>query len=300
MSFSSEVKKELLNQICENCCTFAQNYALLLYGRAFSGSEISFMTENPEIIDAYKKAVLYFAESDVDIKLSDAGKYSITINDYNIINIIHEKLSSDSKSFKRRINFAMLANDCCFSAFVRGVFLACGTVTDPEKEYHLEFSVPTKGLCDDLIKIFDELSPNPKTTVRSGAYIVYIKNSADIEDLLSIMGATENSLSLMGTKMYKDVRNRINRKVNFESANLKRSIAASNKQYEAIEYIKNNIGLDSLPEDLKQLALLRYQYRELSNSEITKLLNESISVSGVNHRFQRIIKTADELKSKKE
>ena len=125
---------------------------------------------------------------------------------------------------------------------------------------------------------------------------VYFKNSTDIEDILAIIGATENSLAYMQAKIVKDIRNTVNRKVNFDNANIGRTIAAATKQKEAILKIKEKIGLDSLPPELREISMLRLENEELSNSEIGALLSQSITVSGVNHRFQKIIKIAQELK----
>lgn len=296
MSFSSEVKTELLNIESSPCCKLAQSYALLLFGRAFSDSEFSILTENSAIADAYCDAVEFLSGFSVSSQDTNGGKHKVFIDDKKIINAAFERLGLDNVKTGRRINFANFQNPCCISAFIRGAFLACGTVTDPEKEYHLEFSVSTKGLSEDLVKLFDEYEPVPKITLRSGAYTVYFKNSTDIEDVLTIIGATENSLQFMGTKMLKDIRNTINRKVNFENANLARTVAAATKQYNAIAFIKEKAGFDSLPPELREIAKLRYEDRELSNSEIAKMLPESISVSGVNHRFKRLLKIAEDLK----
>lgn len=296
MSFSSEVKTELLNFQNQPCCKTAQSYGLLLFGRAFSASEFSLLCENPGIADAYCEAIRFLSGYKVSSEHTTGGKYKVHIEDKSIINAVFEKLGIADSKLKRRVNFANFQNSCCFAAFIRGAFLACGTITNPEKEYHMEFAVSSKGLCDDLIKMFDEYEPVPKMTQRSGSYTVYFKSSADIEDVLAIMGATENSLQFMGTKVIKDIRNTINRKVNFENANLARTIAAASRQYDAIAYIKEKAGFDSLPPELKEIAILRYNDRELSNSEIAKLLPESITVSGVNHRFKRIIKIAEEMK----
>ncbi|MBR3596960.1 MAG: DNA-binding protein WhiA [Clostridia bacterium] len=296
MSFSSEVKNELLNTENNPCCKHAMNYGILLFGRAFSATEFSFLTENSAVAEAYCEAFRYFSDTEISPVVTAGGKYKVHIDDRDSIKKILEKTGLSDGQIKRRVNFANFPNPCCFSAFIRGAFLACGTVTNPEKEYHLEFSVSTKGLCEDIIKIFDEYDPSPKMTQRSGSYTVYFKNSTDIEDVLAIMGATENSLQFMGAKVFKDIRNTVNRKVNFENANLARTIAAAAKQYEAIALIKEKVGLDSLPEDLQEIAKLRYNDRELSNSEIAKMLSVSITVSGVNHRFKRIMKIAEELK----
>lgn len=296
MSFSSEVKTELLNIENESCCEYAQSYGLLLFGRTFSASELSILSENPLIADAYCDAVKRLSGCSVSSTQTSGGKFKVNVTDKAVINKIFENLGLRDSAIKRRVNFANFQSPCCFAAFIRGAFLSCGTVTNPEKEYHLEFSVSAKGLCEDLTKIFDEYDPIPKMTQRSGSYTVYFKNSTDIEDVISIMGATESSLKFMGAKVYKDIRNTINRKVNFENANLARTIAAASKQYEAIAYIKENAGFEALPEELREIARLRYEDRELSNSEIASMLNESITVSGINHRFKRLMKIAEEMK----
>ncbi len=296
MSFSSEVKTELLNIENQPCCKLAQSYGLLLFGRAFSATEFSILTENSAIAEAYCDAVCFLSGFTVNTVETSGGKHKVHIEDKTVIDAVFERLGISDTAIKRRVNFANFQNPCCFAAFIRGAFLSCGTITNPEKEYHLEFSVSAKGLCEDLKKMFDEYEPVPKITQRSGSYTVYFKSSTDIEDLLAIMGATENSLQFMGAKVVKDIRNTVNRKVNFENANLARTIAAASKQYDAIAYIKEKAGFDSLPPELREIAQLRYEDRELSNSEIAKMLSESITVSGVNHRFKRIMKIAEEMK----
>ena len=295
MSFASEVKNEIISFERAVCCQSAMNYGLLLFARSFSKDSISLLTENESVANAFADASFSLCEEKAPLQMSDAGKYKVNIENSDIIIRILTALGYDSKSFKKRINFANIPDSCCFSAFAAGAFLACGTVTDPDKEYHLEFSVSTKGLCDDLVKIFDEFEIHPKTTVRSGAYVVYIKNSNDIEELLTRMGATETAMQLMGSKMLKDIRNTVNRKVNFENANLARTVVAATKQYDAIAKLVEKSGLDSLPEQLREIARLRLEDREMSSAEIAKILPESISVSGVNHRFRKLIKMAEEL-----
>ena len=297
MSFASEVKNEIISLERQTCCQSAFNYALLLFARSFSTDSISLLTENESVANAFADASFSLCEEKAPLQVNDAGKYyKVSIENRDTITRILTAFGYEAKSFKRRINFADIPDSCCFSAFAAGAFLACGTVTDPDKEYHLEFSLSTKGLCDDLVKIFDEFEIHPKTTVRGGAYVVYIKNSNDIEELLTRMGATETAMQLMGSKMLKDIRNTVNRKVNFESANLARTIAAATKQYEAIARLVEKTGLDSLPEQLREIARLRLEDREMSSAEIAKILPESISVSGVNHRFRKLIKMAEELK----
>ncbi len=300
MSFSSDVKDELMLRsfVNNDCCKTAQNYGMLLFGRSFSRSSLSILTENPQVADAYAEAIKYFSGCYPETEVSDVGNYKINVEDENITLKVLEKLGHNTNGARRRINFANLANSCCFASFIRGAFLAGGTVTDPEKEYHLEFSSSSKALCTDLIKVFDEFDMEPRLSERAGSTVVYIKKSSDIEDLLSAMGATESSMLLMGAKMYKDVRNNVNRKVNFENANMARAVQAAAKQYEAVSLIKEKCGFDSLPSDLKEIARLRYENREATSGEIREMLSEPLTVSGISHRFRRLQNIADELKNK--
>ena len=297
MSFATDVKAELVSIHNPDCCALAQSYALLLFGRAFSGRECSLLTENKQVAQVYAGAVQTLSGANLSPDLTDAGKFRITVEDRDVISRIFSSIGHDGAE-RRRVNFAVIQNDCCFASFIRGAFLACGTITDPEKEYHLEFSVPSQGLCFDLMKVFDEFDPTPKMTERAGAFMLYFKNSTDIEDVLTLMGATECAMCVMGTKAIKSVKNTVNRKVNFENANLKRTVEAANRQHDAINYIKHRAGLDSLPEELREIARLRLENEELSNAQLAKLLPESITASGVNHRFSRIIRIADQLQEK--
>ena len=296
MSFSADVKNELLLAEQNTCCQTASDYAFLLFGRAFSSDEISVLSENEAIAEYFCNAVKHLSGAEISYEKTGGKKFRASVTDRAVISAIFERLGLSDTAIKKRINFANISEPCCSNAFLRGVFLACGTVTNPEKEYHLEFSVSSKGLCDDLLRIFDEFEPTPKITTRGGAYTVYFKNSTDIEDVLALMGATENSLMYMSAKLVKDIRNRVNRKVNFDQANIARTIAAATKQYEAIAKIKEKIGFDSLPPELREIAILRFNDREASNSEIAAMLSKPLTVSGVNHRFQKLIKIAEELK----
>ena len=297
MSFSTDVKAELVSVKNDPCCAVAQSYALLLFGRAFSGREMSLLTENEQVAAAYVEAIGLFSGVSVMPERTDAGNFKITVSDRDTLGTILAALGYDAAG-RRRVNFAVLENECCFAAFIRGAFLACGTITDPDKEYHLEFSVPTRGLCEDLMKLFDEFEPVPKMMERAGAHILYLKNSTDIEDALTLMGAQECSMRVMGAKAYKSVKNAVNRKVNFENANLRRTVDAANRQRDAITYIQQKHGFDALPPELREIAALRFENEDKSNAQLARMLSESITASGVNHRLARIIRIADQLREK--
>ena len=180
--------------------------------------------------------------------------------------------------------------------FLRGAFIACGIVADPNKEYHLEFSVGNKEKSNTLCRLINESGMNIKSSTRKGKSILYTKDSESISDILTFMGAMISSMEIMNAKIYKDLRNNVNRKVNCESANIEKTVSASRKQFEDIEYIEQTVGLGILAEELRPLAEIRRDNIELSLSEIGKMLG--ISRSGVYHRIKRITEIADRLRNK--
>ena len=194
-----------------------------------------------------------------------------------------------------RVNRANVPGEEFSSAFVRGVFLSCGSVSDPMKSYHAEFCVSYKNLAADLCKILGEVTECsflPKTVLRSGNYIVYFKGSEQICDLLTYIGAPISAMEIMGTKAVKQVRNNINRRINGEMANIGKVASASARQIEAIKLIKQKQGLDTLPSDLREIAYLRLENPEMSLRDLGQNLNPPISRSGANHRIQRLLEYA--------
>ncbi|MCH5197405.1 MAG: DNA-binding protein WhiA [Oscillospiraceae bacterium] len=296
MSFAGEVKEELLNIEKTACCEQSEARGLLLFGRELSPSSVSFLTENGSVASAFANAVHLFSGHTPETQVSASGNYKIVIENRNINDALLSEVLPDGLNSKKQLTVGEIERDCCKASFIRGAFLAGGTVTNPDTEYHLEFSCPSKTLANDLMELIRQLGIEPKTAKRAGNNIVYIKKSGDIEDILSAMGATETSMMLMGAKMYKDVRNTINRRVNFENANIARSVEAAMRQYEAIELIEKKQGLDSLPAELKRAAALRLENPDVSTGEIRKLLGEELSLSGLNHRFKKLIDMAQELK----
>ena len=180
--------------------------------------------------------------------------------------------------------------------FTAGVFLACGSVNDPNKEYHLEFACPEEQLALQLATLLGDIGVTAKTVVRRGQHIVYIKGSESIEDTLTFIGASQCTLELMNTKIYKDIRNKANRIANCDAANIDKVVKAAMKQIEDIKLIDNAVGLDTLSDELREVAQLRLDNIDMSLQEIGETLSEPISRSGVNHRFKKLAKIADEIR----
>ena len=166
---------------------------------------------------------------------------------------------------------------------------------DPERDYRAEFVVPARRLCDDLETFLGESLAPPKRTVRRNDYLLYYKESEHIEDLLTYIGAPKSSLELMEVKIVKEVRNKVNRATNCETANIGKTVAAAMGQVRAIQRIEATCGLGALDEELRELARLRLENPELSLRELGAALSSPISRSGVNHRLRRILEFAEEL-----
>ncbi len=299
MSFSSEVKSEITKtENISSCCFHAQVYGLVLFAH-FSKYNFSITSENADVFDLYISYLKNYCG--VEPTISDSGTKKLTayLKTDKEKSKVFDKFGHSLTETSLRINRANISDECCHSAFLRGAFLACGTVTDPERGYHLEFVVPYKRLCMDFMKFMDELGLNPKYIVRKGNHVIYFKDSESIEDILALIGAQSASLHVMGIKIEKDVKNTVNRRLNFEISNINKTVNAANQQVDAIELIEKNMGISSLPDNLQELARLRLDNPEASLSELEKMLDEPISRSGINHRLSRIIKIAEKIKTEK-
>ena len=308
MSFSKETKNELCNApIQNNEQKTALVYGMVLFSRIFTSSALSLTTECQPVARMFSELVSSTTGTivEVSIKLTQRGGenkiFSLSVPDKNDCKYIYDFFGYSLGNINLRINRANIDNDDCLALFLRGAFLACGNVIDPEKDYHLEFVVPHMNLASDLEKIIseiDEINTEPHIVNRKGSYIVYIKGSENIADMLTYIGAPMSSLTIIQNKMLKSVRNSINRKINSETANINKTAMASAKQLYAINIIKEKKGLDFLPDDLKNLAIIRLENPEYNLRELGAALTPQISRSGVNHRLKRIMDLAEELSKK--
>lgn len=300
MSFSSTVKKELANiDNMPACCAHALAYGLLLFGRAFNSRSISIMTEHECVAKKYSEMIFKVSDVIAPVSVSEAEKYSINIENKKDIDKILSVFSSNGNESILRINRGNLLNEnendaseimnCCNCAFLRGAFLSCGTISDPNKSYHLEFVVPFKTLSLDLLKLLTEYNINAKHMTRRGVNVIYIKESESIEDLLNIIGATMSAFEIMNIKIYKDIRNTTNRQTNFSFANISRTVTAAGEQMDSIFKMQKNGVFEYLPDDLKEFANVRIENPEASLRELGELFDPPLSRSAVNHRLKKIL-----------
>lgn len=303
MSFSSEIKTELCKiENKRECCLKAECYGVWLFSRCFSRKEAFYVTENRKLAQRMLElaAMAAGASGELSYGVSRRKKpaYRVYLLDVQNRRQLLEAFGHTGLETSLRINRGVLENDCCCAAFLRGAFLSCGMATDPNKGYRLEFTVAHKNLANDLYTLLHEVAAfqvSPAVVSRKGAYVVYLKESGQIENLLTYMGAAGASMELMQVKMYKEAKNDINRKTNFETANMDKTYSASARQIAAIASICDGPGLDSLPEDLRQLARLRLENPEMSLRELAEAIK--LSRSAVNYRMCRLLKIGEKLLS---
>lgn len=299
MSFSSETKKEIAAELPDKiCCRTAQAYGMLECAHAFSGEEISLQTEQETVAELYDRLTARMCgvprlARQVLPRRTPFHQCAVDTPEHR--KTVLERFGHTTKELSLRLNRANLDCDNCARAYLRGAFLVCGAVTNPENDYHLEFSVPHYNLSRDLVALLRELDFPAKIATRGGNYVVYIKESERIEDCLTLLGATRASLEVMGVKMVKSIRNDTNRRINFESANIDKTVQAAGAQMDALQKIEQVCGLAALPEDLQAVAKLRLEHPEMSLRDLGASMDPPLSRSGVNHRLQRIIKFAEEL-----
>jgi DNA-binding protein WhiA len=264
----------------------AECYGILLYCSTFSGREIRIITENDRL--AERIPALFssaFGLSFDDVRAPDSGKRSFLITSADKLDVIFAAYGfAPEETLSHHINFAVLEDECCRAAFLRGAFLAGGSVSDPRKSYHLELATPHAGVARETLALLRELEFEPKSVARAGNHVTYFKRSAAIEDFLTLIGAAVSAMDLMSAKIEKDMRNTVNRNVNCDTANASKTVNAALSQLEAIARLE----LDALPEKLRDTARRRLGNPELSLTELAELHDPPITKSGLNHRLRKL------------
>lgn len=293
MSFCAEIKKEISSSpLPHACCRKAFAYGLLQGAHAFSLSDMSVQTEHRAVAASYAAVITALFENasfcEQTLPRKSGCYHTVCIADEADRLEILQAFGHTGQELSLRLNRANLDCDACAIAYLRGIFLACGAVSDPEIDYHLELSVPFRKLSMDILTLFDECGISMKHIVRKGCNVLYLKDSDTIADCLALIGAQTGSLQIHQTIMLKDIRNKVNRQTNCENANLDKTIAAASEQLRAVMHIRDHGGLSQLPTDLAELAALRLEHPEYSLRELGEALDPPLTRSGVNHRMRRI------------
>ena len=292
MSFSAEVKRELCRlNISKKCCAQAEAYGILLYCNTFNSREVRIITESPYLKSRlpvlFRKA---FRVQFDEVPEQEEGKGTFLIRDPEKLRRIFETFGHEMDSAPSiHVNFAVLEEDHCRTAFFRGAFLAGGSVTDPEKSYHLELVTSHYYVSRELLVLLREAGFEAKETTRKSNYITYFKQSEHIEDFLTAIGAPLAAMEIMTSKLERDLRGSVNRRVNCDSANLDKTVAAAQNQIDAIHHLKEQGTWSSLPEKLRETAELRVNNPELTLSQLAELFQPPISKSALNHRLRKLV-----------
>lgn len=298
MSYAARVKEEIyLSRPSKSPQYRAFCYGLLLMGKKFDTQGVSIATEHLTVSKLYgfaiKDAIGVHAAFSEQKAPRGAQLYTVELNRPEDAARLLRSFEHDEDRFNQE-----LMSEDNFAKFFSGAFMACGTVSEPAKSYHLELLPPDDSLADMLFEQLSIVGYPPKSTVRRGQTVLYFKESEQIEDLLTMIGATRCSLELMETKIYKDLRNRANRAANCDAANAGKLFKAAEKQLSDIQLLREHNLLETLHPQTVAVARLREENTEASLSELSKL--SGLSRSGINHRFNQIAQAAQQLRNQGE
>ena len=285
MSFSSEVKEELAKHLGKSRhCQIAELAALVAFERGAYEAGI----ENQMLREKYDLLVRKI------FNIEESHSEEDTKRIFSAIKMWNESTKEPEPT--ETVNGLLVQQNCCKRAFVRGAFLAGGSISDPNKSYHFEIVCRTKEQAEQLRDIINSFAMDAKIVERKKYQVVYLKEGAQIVDILNIMEAHVALMNLENVRILKEMRNSVNRKVNCETANISKTVNAAVQQLRDIEYIKETAGLSSLPDNLREMALLRLEYPDAPLKELGTYLNPPVGKSGVNHRLRKISEIAEGLR----
>ncbi len=309
MSFSSDVKEELSKQIAKaRHCQIAELAAIIgmcgrIDGNTSAGYSIYIQTENVQLARKCFTLIknIFTISTEIEIKQGSSAKsnsYIIRIvSPDDAMNILQTVKFVDAEGSLCELSGVapqiLIMNECCKRAFIRGAYMASGSMSDPEKFYHLEIVCDTMEKASQLVEQIAVFGIEAKVASRRGYYIVYIKEGTQIVDLLNVMEAYVALMQMENIRILKDMRNQVNRQVNCETANLNKTVNAAVKQIEDIKLLMSRGEFDTLPQHLKDIAMLRLEHPESSLKELGEMCDPPVGRSGVNHRLKKLSELAD-------
>lgn len=301
MSFSSNVKSELIKEVPKSRhCRIAEISAITgLLGKIINNgnfTKISLETENKLLIQKY------FTLLEKTINIRRYGLDSVFSGesdnqlDEQTTEALFELLKiQDNDDSLYPADERIITQTCCRKSFLRGAFLAAGSVSDPEKSYHFEITTKSRPQAEQVVELLRTFDTEPGIVVRKDRHVVYIKESEEILNILGIIGAPKALMEFENVRILKDMRNKVNRKVNCEAANINKTVNASVRQIRAIRFLYKNGGMDSLPDNLKEAARLRLENPDMPLESLGRLCDPPVGKSGMNHRLRRIVEAYEKL-----
>lgn len=289
-SFSKRTKEALCRIDCgELCCCEAEMMGIIMFAGKFKGNQVRVSLESREAIERF--GVLLKSCTGVEITIESLkSSFFCTLDDKRILSKILEYELSTSE-----IAETFVKSECCRGAFLRGAFLGGGTMTDPQKTYNMEIVTYSKKIHDQFKNLLQKMGLALNSIVKKNSYVLYTKNSDIICDALAYMGAFGSQMEILNIKIEREVRSNLTRTSNGETANMDKVIEASSRHMTAIAKIEDRMGLDNLPEELREIAVMRKENKDLSLVELGKRLTPPLSKSGVNHRLKKLLDIAEKL-----
>lgn len=298
-SFSAAAKAEICRSFPQaDCCTLAGCFGILLFCNCFRNDSVKIITESREFAallpKLFKKAFGF--GFDVQAGEGKGGKQVFQIQDAKKLDAIMDAFGFDTRqTLSLHVNLPVVEEDCCKAAFLRGAFLAGGSVTDPVKGYHLELATTHHAVAKECYLLIQEtLGFLPKLASRSGGKVVYLKQSEQIGDFLTFLGASVASMGVIEARLEHELNNKVNRRCNCDDANITKVVDASQEHLNAIRILRERNQFDRLPEKLKQAAQVREENPEASLSELAGLVEPKISKPAMSHRLKRLVELAME------
>lgn len=298
MSFSAGVKAEMCRSFPQRrCCALAECFGVLLFCNSFGADGIRIITESREFGQSlpmlFGKA--FGVEFDSYPSLEAPGKLNFLIDDPEKIDIILSAFGFGRDTVSLHVNLAVVEEECCKAAFLRGAFLAGGSVTDPGKGYHLELGTTHHSVAKETYALMQEvLGFYPKSAARGGGQVLYIKQSDRIFDTLTYLGAPVSAMGILEARLEKELNNKVNRRCNCDDANLSKVVEAAQEQLAAIRVLRERGLLEKLPQKLQAAAAAREAEPEASLSELAERMDPPISKPAMNNRMKKLIQTAKE------
>lgn len=298
-SFSAGAKAELCKSFPpKSCCALAECFGILLFCNSFGRDGIRIITESREFAQRLPKLFrkAFGVTFDLQPEEGSTGKQNFQINALDKIASIMDAFGFDPKgTVSLHINLPIVEEDCCKNAFLRGAFLAGGSVTDPGKGYHLELTTVHQSVSREAYTLMQEvLSFYPKTAKRGGGQVLYLKQSDQISDCLAYLGASVAAMGIMEAKLEKELNNKVNRRCNCDDANTSKVVEAAQEQLAAIRTLRERGTLALLPQKLQQAAIAREQNPESSLTELASLMVPPITKPAMNHRLKKLVQLSQE------
>ena len=300
LSFSAAAKAEICRNVpTRHCCALAECFGILLFCNSFHAGNIRIITESREFANLLPKLFKKAFQMDFDVQPEPdtKGKLNFQITDPDKISDIMEWYGFNPEdTLSMHINLAVIEEECCKAAFLRGAFLAGGSVTDPGKGYHMELNTTHQSVAREGFSLIQEaVGFAPKTAARGGGQVLYLKQSDQISDYLTYLGAHVAAMGIMEAKLEKELNNNVNRRCNCDDANISKVVEAAQEQLNAIKILHERSMIEQLPAKLKQAAIARVKNPEASLTELAAMMEPPITKPAMNHRLKKLVAKAQEV-----